>query len=105
MRFTKTAAALIAAVAFAGVCVALLPASAGENAAPSPETPAARKWDRDVVDLFARLPVQDLHEYECTACERTWLVARPRRQAKVVQFPTSTRARARRRAGGGGSRS
>jgi transposase-like protein len=39
-----------------------------------------------------RLPVHDLHEYECEACSRTWLVARPKRQAKIVAFP-SPRAR------------
>ena len=43
-----------------------------------------------------RLPVHDLHEYECEACSRTWLVARPKRQAKIVNFPTP---RARRRTG------
>ena len=32
------------------------------------------------------LPVQDLYEYECDACQHTWLVARPKRQAKVVDF-------------------
>ena len=31
-----------------------------------------------------RLPVNDLHEYECLECTRTWLVARPKRQAKIV---------------------
>ena len=44
-----------------------------------------------------RLPVHDLHEYECRECARTWLVARPKRQAKIVAFPTPA-ARARRRA-------
>ncbi len=48
--------------------------------------------------IRARLPVHDLHEYECEACTRTWLVARPKRQAKIVEFP-SPAARARRRAG------
>ena len=43
-----------------------------------------------------RLPVHDLHEYECEACSRTWLVARPKRQAKIVAFPSP---RARRRTG------
>jgi hypothetical protein len=46
--------------------------------------------------IRARLPVHDLHEYECQACSRTWLVARPRRQAKIVAFPNAT-ARARRK--------
>lgn len=46
-----------------------------------------------------RLPVHDLHEYECQGCARTWLVARPKRQAKIVSFPNAA-ARARRRAGG-----
>jgi transposase-like protein len=54
--------------------------------------------------IRARLPVRDLHQYECEACARTWLVASPRRQAKIVPFP-SPAARAKRRAGGsrGGS--
>jgi transposase-like protein len=44
--------------------------------------------------IRARLPVHDLHEYECEACARTWLVARPKRQAKIVAFPNElTRAR------------
>ena len=43
-----------------------------------------------------RLPVHDLHEYECEACSRTWLVARPKRQAKIVAFPAP---RPRRRTG------
>lgn len=34
-----------------------------------------------------RLPVHGLHEYECEACSRSWLVARPKRQAKIVDFP------------------
>ena len=34
-----------------------------------------------------RLPVHGLHEYGCEACSRTWLVARPKRQAKIVEFP------------------
>jgi transposase-like protein len=50
--------------------------------------------------IKARLPVQDLHEYECEDCERTWLVARQKRQAKIVTFPGAA-ARAKRRAGGG----
>ena len=45
-----------------------------------------------------RLPVHDLHEYECEACARTWLVARPKKQAKIVAFP-SPATRAKRRAG------
>jgi transposase-like protein len=48
--------------------------------------------------IRARLPIHDLHEYECEACTRTWLVARPRRQAKIVDFPTA-RVRARRKTG------
>jgi hypothetical protein len=47
--------------------------------------------------IRARLPVSDLHEYECETCVRTWLVARPKRQAKIVQFPSAA-ARAKRRA-------
>ena len=46
--------------------------------------------------IRARLPVRDLHEYGCDACTRTWLVARPKRQAKIVAFPTPA-ARAKRR--------
>jgi len=46
-----------------------------------------------------RLPVQDLHEYECESCARTWLVARPRRPAKIVAFPTAA-IRSRRKASG-----
>lgn len=49
--------------------------------------------------IRARLPVQDLHEYECEECQRTWLVARPKRQAKVVAFPDEA-ARRKRRVGG-----
>lgn len=48
--------------------------------------------------IRARLPVHGLHEFECESCERTWLVARPKRQAKIVEFPDRS-ARARRRAG------
>lgn len=52
--------------------------------------------------IRARLPVHDLHEYECKACTRTWLVARPKRQAKIVAFPNAgARARTRRRGGSG----
>lgn len=50
--------------------------------------------------IRARLPVHGLHEYECLDCSRTWLVARPRRQAKIVDFPTA-RVRARRKTGTG----
>ena len=50
--------------------------------------------------IRARLPVHDLHEYECQACLRTWLVARPRRQAKIVAFPNAI-DRARRKTGTG----
>jgi transposase-like protein len=50
-----------------------------------------------------RLPVQDLHEYQCEACDRTWLVARPKRQARIVEFPGRA-ARPKRRAGGSGTR-
>jgi transposase-like protein len=46
--------------------------------------------------IRARLPVHDLHEYECEACTRTWLVARPKRQAKIVAFPDAA-MRAKRR--------
>jgi hypothetical protein len=51
--------------------------------------------------IRARLPVHDLTEYECEACSGTWLIARPKRQAKIVQFP-SPAVRRRRRAGGSG---
>jgi hypothetical protein len=47
------------------------------------------------------LPIQDLHEYECKTCESTWLVARSKRQAKMLAFPNAA-ARAKRRAGGSG---
>ena len=47
--------------------------------------------------IRARLPVHDLHEYECETCQRTWLVARPKRQARIVEFPTAA-VRAKRRA-------
>jgi hypothetical protein len=50
--------------------------------------------------IRARLPVHDLHEYECEGCLRTWLVARPRRQAKIVDFPTA-KMRAHRKTGTG----
>jgi transposase-like protein len=49
--------------------------------------------------IRSRLPVHDLHEYECEACSRTWLVARPKRQARIVAFPNPA-ARAKRRADG-----
>lgn len=48
--------------------------------------------------IRARLPVHGLHEFECADCQRTWLVARPKRQAKIVEFP-SPGARSRRRTG------
>jgi len=48
--------------------------------------------------IRARLPVQDLYEYECEVCERTWLVARPKRQAKIMAFPNAS-ARAKRKTG------
>jgi transposase-like protein len=51
--------------------------------------------------IRARLPVHDLHEYECETCTRTWLVARPKRQAKIVTFPNAA-ARSKRRVGGAG---
>jgi ABC-type transport system involved in cytochrome c biogenesis permease subunit len=56
---TKLVAA--AAVAAAGICTAIVPASAGEPTHEHGEArPAARhRFDKDVVDLFARLPVQD----------------------------------------------
>jgi transposase-like protein len=46
-----------------------------------------------------RLPIHDLHEYECKECGRTWLVARPKRQARILTLPDRA-ARLRRRAGG-----
>jgi hypothetical protein len=45
--------------------------------------------------------VHELHEYECETCTRTWLVARPKRQAKIVAFPNAA-ARSKRRVGGAG---
>lgn len=39
--------------------------------------------------IRAKPPVHDLHEYECEACHRSWLVARPKREARVVAFPTA----------------
>jgi transposase-like protein len=51
--------------------------------------------------IRARLPVHDLHEYECETCTRTWLVARPKRQAKIVAFPNGT-PRSKRRVGDAG---
>ncbi|HVD92909.1 MAG TPA: hypothetical protein VNC21_11525 [Vicinamibacterales bacterium] len=49
--------------------------------------------------IRSRLPERDLQEYECEACSRTWLVARPKRQARIVEFPSAA-ARSKRRAGG-----
>ena len=49
-------------------------------------------------NIRAKPPVHDLHEYECEACRRTWLVARPKREARVVAFPTAA-ALAKRHAG------
>jgi transposase-like protein len=49
--------------------------------------------------IRARLPVHGLYEYECQDCERTWLVARPKRQAKVFTFPDAS-SRTKRRASG-----
>ncbi|HTI39409.1 MAG TPA: hypothetical protein VL484_17730 [Vicinamibacterales bacterium] len=49
--------------------------------------------------IRARLPAHGLYEYECQDCERTWLVARPKRQAKVVAFPTAA-TRVKRRVSG-----
>ena len=39
--------------------------------------------------IRAKLPVHDLHEYECETCYRSWLVARPKPQARIVAFPTA----------------
>ena len=39
--------------------------------------------------IKARLPVEALHEYECETCERTWLVARPKRQARIAALRDS----------------
>ena len=47
--------------------------------------------------IRARLPVHDLHEYQCETCLRTWLVARPKREARIVEIPTAA-VRAKRRA-------
>jgi len=49
-----------------------------------------------------RVPVNDLHEYECKECGRTWLVARPKRQAKIVAFPNTEAGAKTRRGGTGG---
>lgn len=49
--------------------------------------------------IRARLPVHGLYEYECEECERTWLVARPKRQVKIVAFPDEA-ARVKRQASG-----
>lgn len=40
-------------------------------------------------NIRSKLPVHDLHEYECEVCHRTWLVARPKPQARIVAFPTA----------------
>jgi transposase-like protein len=40
-------------------------------------------------NIRSKLPVHDLHEYECEVCRRTWLVARPKPQARIVAFPTA----------------
>jgi transposase-like protein len=40
-------------------------------------------------NIRAKAPMDDLHEYECDACHRTWLVAQPKRQARIVAFPTA----------------
>jgi transposase-like protein len=40
-------------------------------------------------NIQAKLPVHDLSEYECETCHRTWLVARPKREARIVAFPTA----------------
>lgn len=47
-------------------------------------------------NIRPKLPVHDLHEYECDACRRRWLIARPKRLARVVAFPTAA-VRAKRR--------
>ncbi len=38
--------------------------------------------------IRAKQPMDELDEYECDACHRSWLVARPKRQARIVAFPT-----------------
>jgi len=38
-------------------------------------------------DIGPTAPVQELREYRCEQCERTWLVAGLKRQAKIVEFP------------------
>jgi len=50
-----------------------------------------------------RLPVQDLDEFECKLCARTWLVARTKRQARIVAFPAAS-VRAQRRSGNAGGK-
>jgi transposase-like protein len=42
-------------------------------------------------------PVQDLREYACVSCGRTWLVAGRKRQAKIVEFPRRRRTVKRRK--------
>ncbi len=39
--------------------------------------------------IHATAPAHDLHEYACDECHRSWLVARPTRQARIVAFPTA----------------
>lgn len=49
--------------------------------------------------IHGMMPVHDLHEYACDDCHRSWLVARPTRQARIVAFPTPA-GLAKRRASG-----
>jgi hypothetical protein len=49
--------------------------------------------------IQARLPVQGLYEYECAECQRSWLVARPKRQARMTAIGPNPRRRERRVAG------
>lgn len=52
--------------------------------------------------IHGMMPVHDLHEYACDDCHRTWLVARPKRQARIVAFPTPAGLAKRRASGDNG---
>jgi transposase-like protein len=40
------------------------------------------------LNIRTKPPVHELNEYECKACHRSWLVAHPKHEARVVAFPT-----------------
>jgi ABC-type transport system involved in cytochrome c biogenesis permease subunit len=77
-----------AALAVAGIGATLVPASAGENAHAHDAAPAASRprFDKDVVDLFARLPVQDGGRVKplSTFAGFTLLALNGRREAKTA---------------------